>query len=86
MRVKELHRTAALVLAGWYLIVPMQTPPTGAANVSASPTSTIWHTYETQQKCERDREFLRHDLITGPHMQSAQCVPSAPDPPATQRK
>jgi hypothetical protein len=70
------HRAAAHALVGWSLVAPAQAPTKGT--VRASPSVRVWHTYESREQCELDRDFLQRDPIIGPQMKSAKCVPSTP--------
>ena len=67
---------SAHALVGESLVAPAQAPTTGASRASPLPTVGVWHTYESREQCEQDREFLQRDPIIGPQMKSAKCVPS----------
>jgi hypothetical protein len=71
------RHAAALVLVGWYLMVPATASKSGTAE--AGPAPSIWGSYKTREACEQDRQSLVDDPVVGERMKAAKCLPSTSD-------
>jgi len=69
----KLHHAAILVM-GWYLLVPTSAPTSGEANAAPSPTASIWNTYKSRAACEAERRSLIDDPVIGERMAAAKCL------------
>jgi hypothetical protein len=68
-------RHAALVLLGWYLMLPTQPVEHGTADAAPSPeAASTFAVYKTQSDCEQARRGLLDDPVLGERMADARCM------------
>jgi hypothetical protein len=66
---------AALVLVGWYLMLPAQPVERGTASAAPSPeAASTFAVYKTQRQCEERRRELLDDPVIGERMADAKCL------------
>jgi hypothetical protein len=71
----KLKDAAALILAGWALMLPAAVPQPGDAEAAPSPSVSVWNSYPSRSACEQDRQTLLDDPVIGSRMKLATCVP-----------